>query len=207
MSLASGITLQPIRMGSIMATTGAVPEVPRKTGYVPPHMRSSDSKESTNPISLTITEKSFPTMGSGPAVVPLTAKKPAINFKKAAEAGIEHEKSSEEERNRVPESDLDKMSVQELYRAGWDIIHLGRHNGAYQDELSGVDYETPIGNIESVNILETMDAEMEAYFLSCLRQDYRSHATFYKKKTRSQPQPLDDACMRGAKLFKERNTL
>ena len=206
MSLASGNTLQPMRMGSIMATTGTGTVEPRKSGYVPPHMRSGDSTESTNPIGITITEKSFPTMGSGPVAVPLSTKKPAINFRKAAEAGIEHERLSEEERNRVPESDLDKMSTQELYKAGWDIIHLGRHNCAYQGELSEVDYETPIGNIECVNILETMDAEMEAYFLSCLRQDYRSHAT-YKKKTRSQPQPLDDACMRGAKLFKERNAL
>lgn len=193
MSQAQGIKLQPIKMGDLVAkanatTSSSISE--RKSGYVPPHMRSTQSTDS-GPISLSAND--FPSMGSVP--VPSKPKK-IINFKKAAETGIEQERLNEEELRRLAETDVFKMSDRELYQAGWDIVNLGRQFNTYQDTV--LDDDLQLTEFPLRSILEELEHDAELYFTASIQNKPIHNNYSFRRKVRTN-EPLNEACMRYAK--------
>ena len=201
MSQAQGIKLQPIKMGDLVAKANATSSSSsssstseRKSGYVPPHMRSTQSTDS-GPISLSAND--FPSMGSGPTpVAALSKPKKAINFKKAAETGIEQERLNEEELRRLAETDIFKMSDRELYEAGWDIVNLGRQFNTYQDTI--LDDDIQLTEFPLRSILEELEHDADFYFTACLQNKPIHNSYSFRRKVRTN-EPLNEACMRYAK--------
>jgi len=202
MSQAQGIKLQPIKMGDLVAkanatTSSAKDEVnKKKSGYVAPHMRSTQSTDS-GPISLSA--KDFPSMASGSRPTPVATgsqPKKVINFKKAAETGIEQERLNEEEFRRLAETDIFKMSDRELYQAGWDIVNLGRQFNTYQDTV--LDDDLQLTEFPLRSILEELEHDADLYFTACLQNKPIHNSYSFRRKVRTS-EPLNEACMRYAK--------
>jgi len=203
MSQAQGIKLQPIKMGDLVAKANATTSISsseRKSGYVPPHMRSTQSTDS-GPISLSAND--FPSMGTGPTPVPVSSKlKKTINFKKAAETGIEQERLNEEELRRLAETDIFKMSDRELYQAGWDIVNLGRQFNTYQDTV--LDDDLQLTEFPLRSILEELEHDAELYFTASIQNKPIHNSYSFRRKVRSN-EPLNEACMRYAKAKAKTN--
>jgi len=197
MSREQVIKLEPMRLGDLVPKdTG--PTV-TKTGYVAPHLRSKDtSTANQGPISLT--DSDFPTMGtSGPApvVAPVVKNKPVINFKKAADTGIEYERMNEEERARLPETDTLKMTEEQILQAGWNIICLDKHYNAYQDNYISNE-AIPPWEPPSKGILEQMEEEVDSYFKLILTPKSEDPVYSFRRKIPTR-EPLNEACMRRGK--------
>ena len=197
MSQEQVIKLEPMRLGDLVPkdTSCAV----KKSGYVAPHLRSKDtSTAKEGPISLV--ESEFPTMGtSGPApvVTPVVRKMPVINFKKAVDTGIEYERMNEEERARLPETDTLKMTEEQVIQAGWNIISVGRHYNAYQDDFVSND-DIPPWEYPSKGILQELEEEVDSYFKLILTPKSEDLRHSFRRKIPSR-EPLSEACMRRGK--------
>ena len=189
------IKLEPMRLGDLVPKD--ISPAVKKSGYVAPHLRSKDtSTAKEGPISLV--ESDFPTMGtSGPTPVTPSLKKPAINFKKAANTAIEYERMNEEERMRLPETDTLKMTEEQMIQAGWDIISLDKHYNAYQDEFVSND-SIPPWEYPSKGILQQMEEEVDSYFHLVLRPKSEDLTHSFRRKIHTR-EPLNEACMRRGK--------
>ena len=189
------IKLEPMRLGDLVPKDVS-PSV-KKCGYIAPHLRSKDmSTAKEGPISLT--DSDFPTMGtSGPAPVVAQVKKPTINFKKAANTAIESERTTHEERARLPETDTLKMTEEQMMQAGWDIISLDKHYNAYQDNYVSND-AIPPWEYPSKGILQQMEEEVDAYFQQVLTSKSEDLTYSFRRKIPTR-EPLSEACMRRGK--------
>ena len=150
MSLASGIIkLAPVRMGDL--TSAATAATAATESYLAPHLRaaSASQKQQEQPK---MDATNFPSLGAKPTpvksvwnkveptvinalmLIPTLTTLPAVislpvvipNFKATVDAYLEKERLSEAERNKQPETDINKMTKEELEADGWITLSLNR---------------------------------------------------------------------------------
>ena len=140
MSLASGIIkLAPVRMGDLtsVATSAATAAT---EAYLAPHLRGASALQ-TQQEQPKMDATNFPSLGGKPTtvksvwnkaaplmIIPTVTTLPVVipNFKATVDAYLEKERLSEAERNKQPETDINKMTKEELEADGWITLSLNR---------------------------------------------------------------------------------
>jgi len=121
--MATFIKLEPMRMGDLLKNT----EAPISGKYVPPSRRTAS--DSVDKIDMGV--KNFPSLGAAPkkpgpwGKEPSTAANTGPSLSDKIKEKIRLDALEEEEKARVPESDVWKMTAPQLYAAGWNILSLG----------------------------------------------------------------------------------
>jgi len=199
-SLASGITLQPMKMTELIQSSSTTSQAQPKVGYLPPHLRNPDaSKGAANslPSKATVTDSEFPTLG----VMTKKAAAGKINFKKAVDDHLEREKLAEagrmiEEDDRFDDSaDLNNwvsLSLKGSAAAAADV-HL--------EPYESLDF----GDFPSKTISQEMEEEADRVFRSYLNEKEQDQV--YLPTTRLRRLPLNEACIRYRQSLKAKTTL
>jgi len=120
---AHGITLQPIKMADLAKVTTDKPKIQGK--YVPPGKRSEKEPDL---VSLNSTD--FPTLGLAPKATVKLYKESLLDKIKEK---IRLDAIANEELYMPPETDISKMSDNDLVKIGWDIIDLVPYPPSYSD--------------------------------------------------------------------------
>jgi len=127
--MATVMKLEPIRMGDLLKNSE-----PSTSKYVPPNRRGTDQVDK-----LDMGDKNFPSLGPATKKVPAWGKTvesstgPSLSDK--IKEKLRLDALEEEERARVPESDVWKMTRGQLQAGGWDILSLGETSVQEESKL------------------------------------------------------------------------
>lgn len=194
-TLASGITLAPVKLSELVAS----PVKAAISAYVPPYMRNAtDLPPKPIPNSIEITDSEFPSLAlptKGNSTKAPTSAPAKINFKKAVNDRLEREKMDELERAKGSEENVFKLSNAQLEADGWCILPL-KASSANSEW-----YDTPMeSNLRdeihrTTRFSEEMEGDVGRFFEAYMKTS--GSEDFYKvvKKIKSKT-PLNDACMR-----------
>ena len=131
--MATFIKLEPMRMGDLLKNT----EAPISGKYVPPSRRNAS--DSSDKIDMGV--KNFPSLGAAPKNAGAWGKEPSTPVKTGPSLSdkikekIRLDALEEEEKARVPESDVWKMTAPQLHAAGWNILSLGETKDSEDSRL------------------------------------------------------------------------
>jgi len=116
--MATVMKLEPIRMGDLLKNSEP------SSKYVPPNRRGTDQVDK-----LDMGDKNFPSLGPATKRVPAWGKtaepSTGLSLSDKIKEKLRLDALEEEERARVPESDVWKMTRAQLQAGGWDILSLG----------------------------------------------------------------------------------
>ena len=121
--MATVMKLEPIRMGDLLKSSE-----PAGSKYIPPSRRGTEQTDK-----LDMGDKNFPSLGPatkkisawGKTAEPSTPVKTGPSLSDKIKEKLRLDALEEEERTRVPESDVWKMTRGQLQAGGWDILNLG----------------------------------------------------------------------------------
>jgi hypothetical protein len=130
--MATVMKLEPIRMGDLLKNSEP------STKYVPPSRRGTEQADK-----LDMGDKNFPSLGPatkkvsawGKTAEPSTPVKTGPSLSDKIKEKLRLDALEEEERARVPESDVWKMTRGQLQAGGWDILSLGETNVQEESKL------------------------------------------------------------------------
>ena len=126
--MATVMKLEPIRMGDLLKNSEP------STKYVPPSRRGTEQTDK-----LDMGDKNFPSLGPATKKVSTWGKTvesstgPSLSDK--IKEKLRLDALEEEERARVPESDVWKMTRGQLQAGGWDILSLGETSVQEESKL------------------------------------------------------------------------
>ena len=192
-TLASGITLSPVRMGEFMAQSIKTEEstIRSKNIYVPPNKRNtSDTAISPKLESIEFTESNFPTLGA--PVKPPISIPGKINFKKVVNDRLEKEKQLE--KGSGADKDINKLTRDQLEADGWAILSLGgvSTQKEYNEETININNDDDI--FREKPFTEEMEEEVKNFFEAYKNPNSPQYQSKFIKKIKT-PSVLIDACM------------
>jgi hypothetical protein len=205
-SLASGITLQPMKMAEHIQASSTGSQGQPRVGYLPPHLRNPDASKgvvNTQPTKATVTDTEFPTLG----VMTKKASAGKINFKKAVDDHLEREKLADAGRSLESDERFDDSAdlnnwVSLSLKGSLDAAADG-HIEPY-DSLA-FDFDLDFGEFPSKTIVQEMEEEADRVFRSYLNEKQEDQV--YLPTTRLRRLPLNEACIRYRQSLKAKTNL